>query len=81
MARVTKPHTGRVLLLENSRSNLAPLAAYQDATAGLIAKNGGKGCVYNQDVPALVREAGLEVLSNKPLVGGVFTMLECKKSG
>lgn len=78
MARVCKKGTGRVLLLENSRSNLAPLAAYQDATANLVADHGGKGCRYNQDVPALCAAAGLRVLRQKPLSAGFFTMLECE---
>lgn len=79
MARVCKPGVGRVLLLENSRSDLAPLAAYQDATAGVVARNGGKGCVYNQDVPKLAQAAGLQVVGRKSLAGGLFTMLECTR--
>jgi len=80
MARVCKPGSGRVLLLENSRSDLAPLAAYQDATASVVALNGGKGCVYNQDVPKLAQAAGLQVVGKKSLAGGLFTMLECTRT-
>jgi len=80
MARVCKPGSGRVLLLENSRSDLAPLAAYQDATASVVARNGGKGCVYNQDVPKLAQAAGLQVVGKKSLAGGLFTMLECTRT-
>lgn len=80
MARVCKPGVGRVLLLENSRSDLAPIAAYQDATASVVARNGGKGCVYNQDVPKLAQAAGLQVMGRKSLAGGLFTMLECTRA-
>lgn len=79
MARVCKAESGRVLLLENSRSNLLPVAAYQDVTAGIVARYGGKGCVYNQDVASLARQAGLRVMSQKPLLGGLMTMLECAR--
>ena len=80
MARVCKPGVGRVLLLENSRSDLAPIAAYQDATAGVVAHNGGKGCQYNQNVPKLAQAAGLQVVGKKSLAGGLFTMLECRRT-
>ncbi|CAM9577230.1 unnamed protein product, partial [Ectocarpus fasciculatus] len=78
MARVCKP-SGRVLLLENSKSDFGPLAAYQDLTASfLVNKGGAKGCFWNQDVEALCRGAGLEVVRSSPaLAGGVFRTLEC----
>ncbi|CBN74913.1 conserved unknown protein [Ectocarpus siliculosus] len=78
MARVCKP-AGRVLLLENSKSDFGPLAAYQDLTASfLVNKGGAKGCFWNQDVEALCRGAGLEVVRSSPaLAGGLFRTLEC----
>eukprot|EP00624_Nannochloropsis_granulata_P004426 evm.model.NODE_31977_length_99932_cov_29.870142.7 len=79
MARVCKPGVGRVLLLENSRSDLQPLAAYQDATASVVARIGGKLCVYNQDVPKLAQAAGLQVMRKEKIAGGLFTMLECMR--
>ena len=79
MARVTKEETGRVLLLENSRSTIAPLGWYQDVTSSAIAKTGGKACVWNQDVINLARKAGLEVVTATPVLGGVFMLLEAKR--
>ncbi|KAM3575444.1 hypothetical protein VYU27_002667 [Nannochloropsis oceanica] len=79
MTRVCKPGVGRVLLLENSRSDLQILAAYQDATAHVVARIGGKSCVYNQDVPKLAQAAGLQVVRREKIAGGLFTMLECTR--
>lgn len=82
MGRVVKPASqgGRVLLLENSRSKQPLLGAYQDATAQTLARDfGGKGCVWNQDVEALARQAGLRVVESRPIAGGLFTMLECSR--
>lgn len=62
-----------------SKSKFGPMAAYQDLTASYLAeKGGGKGCFWNQDVEALCRGAGLEVVRSSPaLVGGLFRTLEC----
>lgn len=79
MGRVLKPSTGRLLLLENSRSSSLALGLYQDLTAASVAKLGGKGCVYNQDVASLARDASLEVLSSKPILGGVFTRIIARR--
>ena len=81
MRRVCKPG-GRILLLENSVSDNAVLAAYQKATAPLVAKVGGKGCFYDQDPAALAAAAGLRVVLNRPLVaGGVLRQLEARVDG
>lgn len=76
MKRVCKPD-GRILLLENSISDNGVLAAYQKATAPLVAKIGGKGCYYDQDPAALATAAGLTVTVNQALVsGGVLRRVE-----
>ena len=83
IARVVKPYKegGRVLLLENSRSDWGPVGLYQDLTGSMIASMGGKGCVWNQDVTALAREAGLTLKSEVPILGGIFRLLEAVKEG
>jgi SAM-dependent methyltransferase len=59
---------GRVLLLEHTRSDFGPLAAYQDATASLIAPV-AKGCVWNQDVEALAAQVGDSPRALSPTIG------------
>lgn len=62
-----------------SKSDFAPLSAYQGLTASfLVGVGAAKGCFWNQDVEALARGAGLRVQSSQPaLPGGVFRSLEC----
>ena len=38
-----------------------------------------KGCVYNQDVRALVEKAGLEVVSMTPALGGLIQAVVARK--
>ena len=71
MRRVIKDD-GQLLLLENSRSENGAVAAYQDLTAPFIAKTGGKGCMWNQDVDALVRAANFRVRTSAQVGGGFF---------
>ena len=53
----------------------------QKATAPLVAKIGGKGCLYDQDPSALAEAAGLTVIINKPLAAtGVLRRIEARVS-
>eukprot|EP00548_Thalassiothrix_antarctica_P007652 CAMPEP_0194149826 /NCGR_PEP_ID=MMETSP0152-20130528/40102_1 /TAXON_ID=1049557 /ORGANISM="Thalassiothrix antarctica, Strain L6-D1" /LENGTH=279 /DNA_ID=CAMNT_0038852305 /DNA_START=24 /DNA_END=859 /DNA_ORIENTATION=+ len=55
MSNVLKRKDGKLLLLENSRSSNEFLGWYQDRTAPMAASMGGKGCVYNQNVAAMIK--------------------------
>jgi methyltransferase OMS1, mitochondrial len=76
MRRVCKPATGRILLLENSRSESPVLGAYQDITAPYLTRI-SKGCVWNQNVEALAAEAGLTVTRTTKGAAGLFRVVEC----
>ena len=77
MARVLRP-SGRLLLLEHSRSALPGLGLYQDLTAAAVAAT-GKGCVWNQDVPGLLQAAGLRSVRAEPHLGGLILAIEAVK--
>jgi methyltransferase OMS1 len=70
---VVKPTTGRLLLLENTRSDNFLLGRYQDATATAAAQAGGKGCVYNQNVQGIIRGTpGLVIQEETVYAAGLF---------
>jgi ubiquinone/menaquinone biosynthesis C-methylase UbiE len=80
LTKVVKAETGSILLLENSRSSNPLLAKYQDVTAEAAASAGGKGCVYNQDVPALIKATqGLTIEKETSYVTGLFRSFKCVK--
>jgi ubiquinone/menaquinone biosynthesis C-methylase UbiE len=76
---MVQPDTGRILLLENNRSDNPLLGMYQDVTADAAASAGGKGCVYNQNVDALLRETNLEVLDSQSYAAGLFKRFVCRR--
>jgi ubiquinone/menaquinone biosynthesis C-methylase UbiE len=59
MKRVVKPG-GQIVLLENTRSDNSVLGALQDLTEPLVTPL-SKNCRWNTNVPALAREAGLQL--------------------
>lgn len=77
MARVVRPG-GKVLLLEHSRSTSPVLGWYQDVTAGPVAAL-GKGCVWNQDVLKLVKNAGLRIERVEPHLGDLVLSITAVK--
>ena len=79
MTSVVKKKTGRILLIENTRSSNPVLGAYQDITASAAAQMGGKGCLYNQDVGKMIRETkGLQLVKEEAFAGGVFRSFICR---
>ena len=70
MARVCKPD-GRVLLLEHGRSNVGPIARFQDWRADAHYEK--HGCRWNQEPTAVVAGTGLEVLSSRSSMLGIVT--------
>jgi methyltransferase OMS1, mitochondrial len=80
MSRVVKSQDdhGQILLLENSRSSNPLLGLYQDATAEAAASAGGLGCVYNQDVAAMIQQSTpkLAIKSEVPYAAGLFRAFE-----
>eukprot|EP00466_Bigelowiella_natans_P011346 jgi/Bigna1/132723/aug1.18_g7431 len=58
--RVLKPG-GQLLILENSRSTNPILGLYQDVTADILARYGGKACIWNQDVIELTKNVGFKL--------------------
>jgi methyltransferase OMS1 len=74
----SKTDGGKVLILENSRSSNPLLGMYQDATADAAASAGGKGCVYNQDVAALIRNTkGMTIENEQQYAAGLFRAYRC----
>ena len=70
--------TGLVLLLENSRSSNPLLGLYQDATADAAASTGGKGCIYNQEVGAMIRATpGMTIEKEELYAAGLFRSYRC----
>ena len=77
MAACLRPG-GTLLLLEHSRSSLAPLGLYQDITAPAVTAM-GKGCRWNDNVSQLVQDAGLEIQRSEAHVGGLIVSMVARK--
>lgn len=65
---------GKILLLEHSRSDIGALAAYQDFTATSVAAV-SKGCFWNQQLPAMMKDAGLYVMSQQRHLAGTVSLV------
>lgn len=79
LSKVVRPN-GRLLLLENSRSSNPVLSIYQDLTAEAAASTtvGGKGCVYNQNIAALIESTKrLDIVEETPYAAGLFRSYVC----
>ena len=72
LARVCRTR-GRLLLLEHGRSDRSWLGRFQDRRAASHART--LGCVWNRDPLAMVKQAGLEVLSMERNFFGIFTSM------
>ncbi len=69
MRRVSKPD-GQILLIEHGRSSWNWLGKYQDDHMHEQIEQGG--CRWNQEPQELVKQAGLEIVSAKRELFGVF---------
>jgi methyltransferase OMS1 len=78
MKRVLKDD-GQLLLLEHSRSNVPLLGMYQDITAVPIARFGGKGCVWNQNVQQILSDNGLQVSAHDQYLNGLISSFQAHK--
>ena len=48
-------------------------------TAGPVAA-AGKGCYWNQDVPALVQAAGLRIVDQQSALGGLLVLMHAERA-
>lgn len=81
MQNVVKRDSGRIILIENTRSSNAAIGFYQDLTADAAATMGGKGCVSNQNVSGFIASTnGLELISEEEFAAGLFRSFICKRA-
>ena len=76
--RVLRPN-GRAVLIEHSKSDVGPLGAYQDLTSKPV-KTMSKGCVWNQDVEALIAQSGMRVVKTQRALLGLLVVVEASPS-
>lgn len=77
MDRVCKPD-GRILLFEHGRSDVGPIARFQDWSAD--AHYASAGCRWNQEPLELVLRAGLPVREASTHALGAVTLIEARPS-
>lgn len=75
MARVCRPD-GRILLLEHGRSDLGPIARFQDWHADAYYEK--HGCRWSQEPVDTVRDAGLEIRDATTAMAGIITAIEAR---
>eukprot|EP00171_Calliarthron_tuberculosum_P021006 IDg21006t1 len=76
MHRVLRPvRASRLLLVEHTASDFAPLRAYQDAVAPAVATL-SKGCVWNQRVEEMAKDARFFTVQRSTLLAGTVLVLE-----
>ena len=56
-----------------------PPLCWQDVTAGPVAA-AGKGCYWNQDVPALVKAAQLRTVQQRYALGGLLVLVHAERT-
>lgn len=75
MGRVCKP-TGRILLLEHGRSNVGPIARFQDWRADAHFQK--HSCRWNQDPLHVVAESPLTIVDSASSLLGIVTAIEAR---
>jgi ubiquinone/menaquinone biosynthesis C-methylase UbiE len=75
MDRVCRPD-GRILLLEHGRSDVGPIARYQEWRAD--AHYAKAGCRWTQEPLAVARDAGLDVVAADSALFGIVTTIEAR---
>lgn len=75
MARVCKD-TGQILLLEHGRSDCRWLGNWQDRKAFRHARR--FGCIWNREPEEIVRQAGLQIISNHRHFFGIFHLIKIR---
>ena len=73
MRRVCKPD-GKILLVEHGQSQNGLLGWYQDRNREQMVEQGG--CRWNQQPHELVKEAGLEILTDERSLLGIFHSIQ-----
>ena len=79
MARVVKRGEGRVVLVENLRSDNPVLGAFQDVTEPIISASSKGKCRWNVDVERIAKASGLNIEVSERGAGGTLALLVLRK--